>query len=147
MISTLRASLRGIEPLNSSRKPAKGRARCNKLFCKPGWVLFRVAKFAALLACRQVESSAFAQREKAFSDEQQHKNRNGDEGCRKIFHVKNDIYTSAPPQEEPWPAVQPKQWLSIATRRPWSRSESRSHRKSGSSFFHCMPSCWLKSQS
>jgi hypothetical protein len=73
-------------------------------------------------------------------------NRYSDERRRKIFHL-SMIYTSAPRQEEPEPAVQPKQWLSVAIGRPSRRSGSRSHRKSGAPFFHSIPSCWLKSQS
>ena len=57
---------------------------------------------------RDERSRGFAQREKTFGDEEQRANRNSDNRRRKIFHRKM-IYTSAPPQEEPDPAVQPKQ--------------------------------------
>src|ERR1700722_4455151 len=95
---------------------------------------------------RNERSRGFAQREKPLGDEQQRANRNSDNRRRKIFHLRM-IYTSAPPQEEPDPAVQPKQWLSVAMEPPSSRSGSTSQRKSGAPFFHCIPSCWLKSQS
>jgi hypothetical protein len=57
---------------------------------------------------RDERSRGFAQREKTLGDEQQRANRNSDNRRRKIFHLRM-IYTSAPPQEEPDPAVQPKQ--------------------------------------
>src|ERR1700733_6665698 len=95
---------------------------------------------------RDERSGGFAQREKTLGDEQQREKHSSDNRRRKIFHLKM-IYASAPPQEEPDPAVQPKQWLSVAMGRPSSRSGSRSQRKSGLPFFHCIPSCWLKSQS
>jgi len=95
---------------------------------------------------RDERSRGFAQREKTLGNEQQRANCNSYNWRREIFHLRM-IYTSAPPQEEPDPAVQPKQWLSVAMGPPSSRSGSRFHRKSGTPFFHCIPSCWLKSQS
>src|ERR1700738_3537950 len=88
---------------------------------------------------RDERSRGFAQREKMLGDEQQRANRNSDKRRRKIFHLRM-IYTSAPPQGGPAPAVQRKQWLSVAMGPPWSRSGSRSQRKSGTPFFHCIPS-------
>src|SRR5271157_3019603 len=95
---------------------------------------------------REEGSRGFAKRKKALNDEQQHKNCNCNERRRKILHL-GLVYTRAPPQEEPAPAVQPKQWLPVAMGRPSSLSGSRSQRKSGAPFFHGIPSCWLKSQS
>jgi hypothetical protein len=91
-------------------------------------------------------SRGFPKWEKPLCYEQQPANRKNDERSWKIFHLRM-VYTSAPPQEEPEPAVQPKQWLSTAIGRPSSCAGSRSQRKGGTSFFHCIPSCWLKSQS
>jgi hypothetical protein len=49
--------------------------------------------------------------------------------------------TSAPLQEDPEPAVQPKQWLPTAIGRSLSCSGLRSQRYNGVVSFHCMPSC------
>ena len=62
---------------------------------------------------RDERSRGFAQREKTLGDEQQRANRNSNNRRRKIFHL-SMIYSNAPPQEEPAPAVQPKQWLPVA---------------------------------
>ena len=58
-----------------------------------------------------------------------------------IRHQRNSLYTNAPLQEDPQPAVHPKQWFFTAIGRPASCAGSRSQRKSGFPLFHCIPSC------
>src|SRR5438094_1309435 len=69
--------------------------------------------------------------------------------CRVAFHYtpnKNAAedsrhYTIAPPQLDPAPAVQPKQWLPVVISRLSILCGSTSHRKIGAPFSHCSPSC------
>src|SRR5258708_36656349 len=49
--------------------------------------------------------------------------------------------TSAPLQEDPEPAVQPKQWLPTAIGRSLRCSGLRSQRYNGAASLHCMPRC------
>src|SRR6266480_5036561 len=49
------------------------------------------------------------------------------------------FYTIAPPQLDPAPAVQPKQWLPVVISRLSILCGSTSHRKIGAPFSHCSP--------
>ncbi len=56
-------------------------------------------------------------------------------------------YATAPPQELPAPAVQPKQWSANTIRRPSTASKFQSKMERGTSPARGRSSIWLKSQS